>query len=79
MAKLHGLNPGLNPGETTMQRPSIQVDNEFAQFLPALPPEWETLMRELGAFTYAGKIPSPQERLRTIFLYCGPDQSLPSS
>jgi hypothetical protein len=76
MAKLHSLNLGLNTGETTMQRPSIQGDNEFAQFLQALPPEWEALMRELGAFTYAGKIPSPQELLRTIFLYCGPDQSL---
>ena len=51
-----------------MQRLSIQGDNEFAQFLQALPPEWEALMRELGAFTYAGKIPSPQELLRTICL-----------
>jgi hypothetical protein len=75
MAKPHGLNPGLNPGETTMQRLSIQGDNEFAQCLQAFPPEWEALRRELGAFTYAGKIPSPQELLRTIFLYCGPDQS----
>ena len=33
-------------------------------------------MREHGAFTYAGKIPSPQELLRALFLYCGPDQSL---
>jgi hypothetical protein len=76
MAKLQGLHPGFNTGETTMQQPSLQVDNEFAHFLQALPPEWEALMRELVAFTYAGKIPSPQELLRTIFLYCGPDQSL---
>ena len=59
-----------------MQRPSTRVDKEFEQFLQALPTEWEALMREVGAFTYAGKIPSPQELLRAIFLYCGPDQSL---
>ncbi len=58
-----------------MPRPALEVDNEFTQFLQALPPEWEALMRKLGAFTYAGKISSPQELLRTIFLYCGPDQS----
>ena len=34
-----------------MQRPAIQVDNEFAQCLQALPPAGETLLRELGAFT----------------------------
>src|SRR6266566_7815270 len=44
--------------------------------LAPLPTEWERRMRELGVFTYAGKIPSPQELLRAIFLYCGPDQSL---
>src|SRR5215510_9034191 len=76
MAKLHGLTPSLTPGETTMQLPSPQVDTEFAQFLQALPANWEALMRERGAFTYAGKIPTPEELLRAIFLYCGPDQSL---
>lgn len=59
-----------------MQQPSIQLEKKFEQFLHALPGEWEALMREHGAFTYAGKIPSPQELLRAIFLYCGPDQSL---
>ena len=59
-----------------MQLPSPQVDTEFAQFLQALPADWEALMREQGAFTYAGKIPTPEELLRAIFLYCGPDQSL---
>ena len=59
-----------------MQQPSTQVDTEFAQFLQGLPADWETRMRELGAFTYAGKIQSPPELLRAIFLYCGPDQSL---
>ena len=59
-----------------MQQPSNQVDTEFVQFLQGLPADWETRMRELGAFTYAGKIQSPPELLRAIFLYCGPDQSL---
>ena len=59
-----------------MQQPSTQVDTEFVQFLQGLPADWETRMRELGAFTYAGKIQSPSELLRAIFLYCGPDQSL---
>ena len=59
-----------------MQPPSPQVDTEFAQFLQALPADWEAMMRERGAFTYAGKIPTPEELLRMIFLYCGPDQSL---
>jgi hypothetical protein len=76
MAKLHGLTPGLTPGETTMQLPSPQIDTEFAQFLQALPAEWKAMMRERGAFTYAGKISTPEELLRAIFLYCGPDQSL---
>ena len=40
-----------------MQRLSIQGDNEFAQFLQALPPEWEALMRELGAFYLCGQNP----------------------
>jgi hypothetical protein len=74
--KLPGLTPGLNSGAMTMQQPSTQVDTEFAQFLQGLPADWETRMRELGAFTYAGKIQSPPELLRAIFLYCGPDQSL---
>ena len=59
-----------------MQQASLRRDIEFEQFMQALPPEWEASMRELGAFTYAGKILSPQELLRAIFLYCGPDQSL---
>ena len=59
-----------------MQQPSTQVDTEFVQFLQGLPADWETRMREWGAFTYAGKIQSPPELLRAIFLYCGPDQSL---
>jgi hypothetical protein len=59
-----------------MQLPSPHVDTEFAQFLQALPADWETMMRAQGAFTYAGKILTPAELLRAIFLYCGPDQSL---
>src|SRR5215813_2885377 len=70
------LPPGLNSGAMTMQQPSTQVDTEFAQFLQGLPADWETKMRELGAFTYAGKIQSPPELLRAIFLYCGPAPSL---
>src|SRR5262249_40589032 len=74
--KLHGLTLDLNSGAMTMQQPATQVDTEFAQFLQGLPADWETRMRELEAFTYAGKIQSPPELLRAIFLYCGPDQSL---
>jgi Transposase DDE domain len=59
-----------------MQLPSPQVDIEFAQFLQALPADWEAMMREQRAFRYAGKILTPAELLRAIFLYCGPDQSL---
>ena len=29
-----------------MQPPSPQVDTEFAQFLQALPADWEAMMRE---------------------------------
>jgi hypothetical protein len=59
-----------------MQPPSPQVDTEFVQFLQALPAHWEALMRERGALTYAGNIPTPEALLRAIFLSCGPDQSL---
>jgi Transposase DDE domain len=59
-----------------MQRHVPQVEQEFEQFLHALPADWEVMMRNLGAFTYAGKIQSPQELLRALFLYGGPDQSL---
>ena len=59
-----------------MQPPSTQEDPEFAQFLQGLPADWETRMRELGAFTYAGNIQSPPELLRAILLSCGPAQSL---
>lgn len=59
-----------------MQLPSPQVDTEFAQFLQALPADGEAMMRERGALTYAGQIPTPEELLRAILLYCGPDQSL---
>lgn len=59
-----------------MQRRAPQVEQEFEQFLHALPADWEVMMRNLGAFTYAGKIRSPQELLRALFLYGGPDQSL---
>ena len=55
---------------------SHEVNPDFEQFLHGLPSDWEEKMRELGAFTYAGKIASPQELLRAIFLYCGLDQSL---
>ena len=58
-----------------MQRHVSQVEQEFEQFLYALPADWEDMMRNLGAFTYAGKIQSPQELLRALFLYGGPDQS----
>jgi hypothetical protein len=34
-----------------MQQPSTPVDTEFAQVLQGLPADWETMMRELGAFT----------------------------
>jgi hypothetical protein len=59
-----------------MQRCGSPVENEFEQFLHALPTDWAALMRDLGAFTYAGKIRSPEELLHALFLYGGPDQSL---
>lgn len=59
-----------------MQRHIPQGEQEFEHFLQALPADWEVMMRNLGAFTYAGKIQSPQELLRALFLYGGPDQSL---
>lgn len=59
-----------------MQRHVPQVETEFGQLLSGLPADWERLMRDLGAFTYASKIQSPQELLRALFLYSGSDQSL---
>lgn len=59
-----------------MQRRVPAIKDEFEQLLRALPADWEEMMRDLGAFTYAGKIQSPQELLRALFLYGGPDQSL---
>jgi hypothetical protein len=54
-----------------MQRCGPQVEQEFEQFLHALPPDGVGLMRNLGAFTSAGKIRSPQEILHALFLYGG--------
>ena len=59
-----------------MQRRVPQGEQEFEQFVRALPSDWEEMMRDLGAFTYAGKIQSPEGLLRALFLYGGPDQSL---
>jgi hypothetical protein len=59
-----------------MQRRVPQIEQEFEQLLHALPSDWEVMMRNLGAFTYAGQIQSPQELLRALFLYGGSDQSL---
>ena len=59
-----------------MQRRVPQGELEFEQLVHALPADWEAMMRDLGAFTYAGKIQSPEELLRALFLYGGPDQSL---
>ena len=58
-----------------MQRRVPQGEQEFEQFVRALPSDWEEMMRDLGAFTYAGKMQSPEELLRALFLYGGPDQS----
>src|SRR5215471_18683895 len=59
-----------------MQRRVPQREPEFEQLVHALPTDWEDMMRDLGAFTYAGKMQSPKELLRALFLYGGPDQSL---
>lgn len=59
-----------------MQRRVPQGEHEFEQLVHALPADWEDMMRDLGAFTYAGKIQTPVELLRALFLYGGPDQSL---
>jgi hypothetical protein len=52
------------------------IDADFERFLQGFPADWEEKMRAHGAFTYAGKIASPPDLLRAIFLYCGLDQSL---
>src|SRR5262245_9920880 len=59
-----------------MQRCGSQVENAFAPFLQALPPDWAARMRDLGAVTYAGTRRSPEERLPALLLYGGPEQSL---
>lgn len=59
-----------------MQRRVPQGEHEFEPLVHALPADWEDMMRDLGAFTYAGKIQTPAELLRALFLYGGPDQSL---
>jgi hypothetical protein len=59
-----------------MQRRVPEGEIAFEQLVQALPADWEEMMRNLGAFTYAGKIQSPAELLRALFLYGGPDQSL---
>ena len=59
-----------------MQRRVPQGEQEFEQLVHALPTDWEDMMRELGAFTYAGKIQSHEGLLRALLLYGGPDQSL---
>lgn len=59
-----------------MQRRMPQGEPEFEQLVHALPADWADMMRDLGAFTYAGKMQSPEELLRALFLYGGPDQSL---
>jgi hypothetical protein len=58
-----------------MQRRVPQGEQEVEQFLHALPADWEVMRRPPGAFTYAGKIRSPQALLRALFLSGGPDQS----
>jgi len=55
-------------GETTMQLPAPQVETACAQFLQALPADWDARMRERGALTSAGTIPTPEELLRAILL-----------
>ena len=47
-----------------MQRRVPQGENEFEQLVHALPADWEDMRRDLGAFTYAGKIQCPEELLR---------------
>ena len=59
-----------------MQRRVPQREQEFEPLLHALPSDWEGMMRNLGAFTYAGQIQSPQELLQALFLYGGSDPSL---
>ena len=53
-----------------------QGEQEFAPFVGALPSAWEDMMRDLGAFPYAGKRQSPEGLLRALLLYGGPEQSV---
>jgi hypothetical protein len=59
-----------------MPPPSPPVETELAQFLPALPADWDARMRERGALTSAGNIPTPEALLRALLLSGGPDHSL---
>jgi hypothetical protein len=58
-----------------MQRRIPQGAQEFEQLVHALPADWEDMMRDLGACTYAGKIRSPAGLLRALVLSGGSDQS----
>jgi hypothetical protein len=51
-----------------MQLPAPQVETACAQFLQALPADWDARMRERGALTSAGTIPTPEALLRAILL-----------
>jgi hypothetical protein len=64
------------PSTDTKKRSSASVDRAFRQLLQVLPAEWKGLMSELGAFVYGNKIRSPEELMRVILLYCGPDLAL---
>jgi Transposase DDE domain len=60
----------------TMQLPSSQkIRKQFARLLQALPAEWKKFLYELKAFHHGGKIQTPEELMRLIFLYCGVDLS----
>jgi hypothetical protein len=54
-----------------MPRRVPQGEPEFEQFVYALPADWKDMMRDLGAFTYAGKIQSPEGLLRAFFSMVG--------
>jgi hypothetical protein len=59
-----------------MQMPPADPDTLFAELLQDLPPKTTAMAREFKAFVRAKNVKTPQQLLRVVFLYCGPDKSL---
>jgi hypothetical protein len=58
-----------------MQLPLTDPETLFEELLQDLPPEMAHMAREFKAFVRAKKVPTPEQRLRIVFFYCGLDKS----